>query len=114
MSEGSGTAASFTAQRLRRRSVAAQGLRRHHGAEGSPPYVAAVSAWARSLLSRALEFIPMKSAPPSDDLPCDLLDFLAQERGLEVEVAAELLGDFLMQYEPRSAASRSLASLLAA
>jgi hypothetical protein len=94
--------------------VAAQSLRRHHGAEASPAHLAAVSARARSLLYRALEFMPMKSAPQSDDIPCDLLDFLAQERGLEVEVAAELLGDFLMQYEPRFATSRSLASLLAA
>jgi hypothetical protein len=43
-----------------------------------------------------------KSAPVTDDLPCDLLEFVAQRRGIEVEGAAELVGDFLMQYEPAS------------
>ena len=55
-----------------------------------------------------------KSAPVTDDLPCDLLEFLAQRRGIEVSRAVELVGDFLMQYEPASVALPSFTSRLAA
>jgi hypothetical protein len=54
------------------------------------------------------------SAPTTDDLPCDLLEFLAQTRGVEVEAAASLLGDFLMEYEPQAASRLSFANRLAA
>jgi len=43
------------------------------------------------------------SAHESDDLPCDLLVFLALTRDIDVGGAQSLLGDFLIQYESPSA-----------
>jgi hypothetical protein len=54
------------------------------------------------------------NVPTPDDLPCDLLKFLAQNRGIDVAAAASLLGDFLLQYEPEVAAPTSFASRFAA
>jgi hypothetical protein len=54
------------------------------------------------------------SAPPTDDLPCDLLEFLAETGGIEMEAATSLLGDFLMEYEPQAASRLSFAKRLAA
>jgi hypothetical protein len=43
------------------------------------------------------------SAHESDDLPCDLLVFLALTRDIDVGAAQSQLGDFLIQYESPSA-----------
>lgn len=71
-------------------------------------------SWARGTLVALASAMMTKSAPVTDDLPCDLLEFLAQRCGIEVERAAELVGDFLMQYEPASVALPSFASWRAA
>jgi hypothetical protein len=96
--------------------VGAQGLRRAHCTDAwLGPFA---GSWHEGTLlaDRQGELSAMltKTAPASDDLPCDLLDFLAQERGIEAEMAVALLGDFLLNYEPLSAASRGRSDRLAA
>lgn len=54
------------------------------------------------------------SATTNDDLPDDLLEFLAQRHGMEVAAAAALLGVFLIEYEPQHAGPPSFASRRAA
>jgi hypothetical protein len=55
------------------------------------------------------------SAPDTTaELPCDFLEFIAQRSGIEDAAAAALLGDFLIQYEPRfNAAVRGATRLVA-
>lgn len=54
------------------------------------------------------------SAPDIEELPCDLLEFIADRSGVGVDAVATLLGDFLIQYEPRRSAAARFASGLAA
>jgi hypothetical protein len=45
-----------------------------------------------------------KNSVPAADVPCDFLEFLAQQGGIEVEAASMLLGELLLNYEPGLAA----------
>lgn len=54
------------------------------------------------------------SAPDTEELPCDLLEFIAHRNGVDVDAAVTLLGDFLIEYEPRCRAAARRSSRLAA
>ena len=44
--------------------------------------------------------MPTRPSSSSEQPPCDFLAFLSAELGIEASDAAEVLGDWLLRYEP--------------